>query len=887
MTHSRLFTTKSTGDFVLESHKPHSECGLNDTRVMTKVKKPSSKYYVKMPASAICEVIAKELARLICPEWQPKARLITDATGLEYVGTKEVPAFKSLSDIDPLTLFNLLNENKLTGLGFICVFSLVLNETDLHTNNIGKDQENNIVYIDADYAFYRYQQSDLSDANQNRITTEDLNALPSLRTYKPSNWLFTYYHDKHIHDDKNPLSFLKHNTRFQREVNQACLYFMLLSSSLIDEFFESYCQNKSILDDLKNELQNRISQLSSAAMNRPSFRQYLLSDDASNDARLFGIQVQNFKTAKKRRLITSENDITYIDIKLNQLRESLSNRAELTSNKCPPKHQSIKSIDDIISRLNNRSSQPHSQQLSNDNALRKVIIRFISVKPYDQDSLNRILDAAYESRFTQFGELYYELCNAYNIEYSILGPYRLLLSYFKIFVNPDSSDTSIIQSAKDIETFLKENSRLFFRHTSVDTISSTLSTNLGQRLAWGQNINTSNLDKMIKLSSHPIVAKVLLRLGGTSAIIPIHNVTLEDMQDVIQNWIFIFDFKDVYTGKVLHTIPPHYFFSELKKRNLLSKPVKFNDIQAIEEYISQHIIYLAYPELSAMTYTNFHSAIRECYHSCPDMARQFLFDFFFNPEYEFGIFRLKKIRVIFVPHEQGNTCVDNRFSKFYSSYSYDTKRVFHFNRFKYSNELETNALFKLFSEFMPPNTAFHTCLNFIDQNFHIESYLLNILYISDSPYRAGYSKQDWSDLAENLFYDMLIPYHIRIQLLSILIKDGQCSRAQLDLEDVTGILLSFFSEIYDSLISDDSIMNILRLLRFVSSNTKQVSEWTYNIVFDFLNNLPDRINRQAIDEIKQCVRSKQIICEFNINTFFETNSPDNQAESPSSTCLRL
>ncbi len=852
---SRLFSAKSSGAFELDHYLPPTQAGINGVRVMRKIRKPSSKYFVKSPDLPEMEVVAKELSRLICPAWQPKTRLVTNAAGDLFVASKEVPKFKSLATFKPYELYTLLSQQKLVGLGFACVIQLVINDVDFHLNNVGKDRKNHVVVIDDDNAFYRcqsYLHFDFSGENKKyTITQESIAALPSLTSYEPYNWLYSVQHILRYPDDQHCLDKLNSHPGFKHEINVACLYFLLLSTPLIEEFVDAYCLNKSIATILKTELINRIEQLKQAVLHRSSFKKYLLSDDAAKEAEKFGNQVKQFKVIKKQGLAHASAYPDYAINQLKKLQHDIKENKEKENASSPP--VKLESIEQIVDRLSNSgiedyvafNTNPFNYHSERDTALLLVITDYLKLnsKTVSHDQINKIINTAYKSNFSKFDKLYNFICEEIvKDKDAALGPYKTLKDYFTTFSDPHSSPETMIQVAKQIEDFLQKHYHLFSYHDQ--TPYTKLTTQKGQAIDWLKYIKITPY--MISFI-HPTLR---VRLGDARDTCRLDKLSLDDIKKSRQTYAPVFSFFYYKNGEAHGYIPESFLFDEVKRRDaLIHDSIDKPDRLTIEEYIANHAVFLAFTELSPNVSKTFYNAIKDFHRTDAAAAKQFLNDFFCHPEYPYGLYHLRHVRKDFCPKWNINDII-------YSSCKEVCKYPYHeFSSFGEESDYEKNIFTRLFFDFMPEQLSFHQSINLMVQHFFINMTPISILERYPlSSYYVDYNKESWDQLANNLFYEDQLPFYFRYHFVLSIIGSNKTSTAPS--EFINFLPLSQLDDMEDK----QTILTFLKLINVVLKKTNSISNLFFEKLSRFLKSTSydDGELNQVVNELKKLIESKKI-----------------------------
>lgn len=269
------------------------------------------------------EVIAQEFFRLFITG-QPKTRFILGFD--EYRRTrestisKEVPGFISLNDLingvngnQKINVKQKIKEGQYYGLGEVLVLSLLMNEYDLNSQNIGVNNLGQIIKIDGGYCFKELDEGKKEGEFYKKmpITTQDLQLLPFIQDYPAYNWLDIIKHlNREISNTVD--SKLSDNPLFREEVNKALLRVVVTPPSLLKKFTfdcvpaclreEKDAKYHNQTNHCSEEVCDRQSQMIDAALNLDSFKEYLLNDAAHKEYGTWSAHLKEFKTLGKRGL---------------------------------------------------------------------------------------------------------------------------------------------------------------------------------------------------------------------------------------------------------------------------------------------------------------------------------------------------------------------------------------------------------------------------------------------------------------------------------------------------------------------------------------------------------------------------------------------------------
>lgn len=266
--------------------------------------------------NAIREVVAQEFFRLFIPN-QTKTRLIEpeklSPSGNDFgVISKEVPGYRPLSDCSSKELIEKVNSGEYVGIGEILVIALLVDEYDLKFGNMCLDENNKIVKLDGDLAFSTLQAEEETEI----VTEEDISHLPCLRNHKAGNWL-DYYQvhtqgdDEYIQKNEDaPVANAYAKSEVVRdEINRALMKVLLMPQNVIKEFIESYVDHSMEKKFLIDEVMKRKRMISHAALKNESFRNYLVTSEASQQLDGFIEHISAFKTTGKNELQISADGL--------------------------------------------------------------------------------------------------------------------------------------------------------------------------------------------------------------------------------------------------------------------------------------------------------------------------------------------------------------------------------------------------------------------------------------------------------------------------------------------------------------------------------------------------------------------------------------------------
>jgi hypothetical protein len=306
-----LSKAEATGLFSHETAKVHKTPKPNET-VSEKHAAIWFKKLCEDKKIAGREVVAQEFYRLLMP-WQPKTRIARDEDFNLYVLSKGSDNSISLASCDSVVLRNELLSGALKGYGKVSVASLFLNETDAKPGNMLVDTQGNLLKIDGDWCFSRLRDSRFQDTSA--ITGEDIGRLPVVLDYEPYNWIDLYREgtvsSKYLLDPETTIISrdLGKSPSFRQEVNEALLNILIMPRELLKTFVKSYIHDPVEVKLLTREMENRYAQTFSAAMQDPSFKNYLQSAEAEKYLTQCSKLMSEFKTQGKTPLVTNSEGL--------------------------------------------------------------------------------------------------------------------------------------------------------------------------------------------------------------------------------------------------------------------------------------------------------------------------------------------------------------------------------------------------------------------------------------------------------------------------------------------------------------------------------------------------------------------------------------------------
>lgn len=321
------------------------------------------KYLGKKINSAISEVIAQELFRLILPD-HPKTRCVEEISPDNcvhyYVASKEIKNINPFYFVDVHeNYYQDITSGKVNGLGAVQVISLWLNEIDFKAGNVVVNKEGNVIKLDGGQCFASIiKHIPFYGERMFDITSSDLESLPALTDYSPYHWLDFITHDQEetTHEKIiNPYSGLLaiKNDGFKNEVNQAILRIILLPDEFIRYFVKNYVSKKNISDQLINNINERKQQLQESAFTIKCFRTYLSGLEAFEEIGKYISYLKTFKTMSKFFLFNELKNNHKIDIGKIVYKKFLIAKGTSVLNELSDsyKKNEVKDSDDIIKKL--------------------------------------------------------------------------------------------------------------------------------------------------------------------------------------------------------------------------------------------------------------------------------------------------------------------------------------------------------------------------------------------------------------------------------------------------------------------------------------------------------------------------------------------------------
>lgn len=298
---------------IVRKKKPRGQTGTKYSYFWFMKREPKSSIPTK-------EVIGQEFFRLLIP-YQPKTRLLVDndmygSRHKYYVISKEIPKFKKFHELNHAVLKKKLLNGTYKGLGDILVASLFLREDDLHSGNIGVDEQGRVVKIDGGFTL----------ESKKTVTEKDIAALPKLNKTYPKNWIGMSVWSREleksiINTDNEFANAMREESDFRREINRMLLRISVLPEELIQKFIQSYEPTSAEEAVIANIIKQSQLEIRSAANNNPDFLSYLYSADAKEDLNEYLDYLDTFKTTGKHFLMRDDkSDVDFREMIENQLK---------------------------------------------------------------------------------------------------------------------------------------------------------------------------------------------------------------------------------------------------------------------------------------------------------------------------------------------------------------------------------------------------------------------------------------------------------------------------------------------------------------------------------------------------------------------------------------
>lgn len=249
---------------------------------------------INNPVIARMEVLVQELFRLIIPH-QPETRLgCYEPHNTYYIFSEEVKGYRNL----PKNQAILFTTETYTGLGEATFCAFFFQESDLKNGNIGLNEQNRVIKIDGDWCFSSFRMLFFIPSNVPlpfNISPEAIQSLPyPHKDFYTNNWLDARANGRDT-DSLILKPFISTSPQFRAEVNRAMLKICLLPDSLIETFISFFMPagSQRYIDLVKT----RRETLKNTALQIQSFRDYLVSSAAKQDATAAIEHICSFKSS--------------------------------------------------------------------------------------------------------------------------------------------------------------------------------------------------------------------------------------------------------------------------------------------------------------------------------------------------------------------------------------------------------------------------------------------------------------------------------------------------------------------------------------------------------------------------------------------------------------
>ena len=251
-------------------------------------------HYLKHDDNAAYEVRGQEFFRLLYPA-QPKTRLIKHKKKL-VVDSKEVPGFTPFQQWGESQLHDDIKSGAVTGLGKILILSLITQEIDLKEQNLGVNNNRQLIKLDGGCCFWN-QQFPRTNKKLHYFSSNDFKTLPYIADFEVYNWFDLYQFDSTLKaTNKLTPKWLTPDMQqwvsIRSEINEITLAFLMMPDEFIHDFDKAYPQYEDNLVALR--LIKARKSLQVAAMDDPRFVEYLLSPKALRDIERYIGQFETF-----------------------------------------------------------------------------------------------------------------------------------------------------------------------------------------------------------------------------------------------------------------------------------------------------------------------------------------------------------------------------------------------------------------------------------------------------------------------------------------------------------------------------------------------------------------------------------------------------------------
>lgn len=264
------------------------------------IRADKSEHYLKL--DNFCrdswEVVAREFLRMLMPWFPETERFTVPEQKIFGVMSKAVTGFISFADIvakqGEETLKNKL-ENPAAKLGEVSYAALLIDEGDFRMENVGFNNQGNVVQIDADQSFYsKHPAASIRNHTSSSLTSADIVHLP-FRCIKNAslNWISAETCGKNFP---------------KTDVYRAILKSSMFSSELIHAFVNCHISDKMDKKYLASALISRRDMLVKGALQIEDFQKYLKSDACQHDFMNHLEYLKRFST-KGKKLVEIEKNL--------------------------------------------------------------------------------------------------------------------------------------------------------------------------------------------------------------------------------------------------------------------------------------------------------------------------------------------------------------------------------------------------------------------------------------------------------------------------------------------------------------------------------------------------------------------------------------------------
>lgn len=704
------------------------------------------------------EVVAQEFMRLLLP-WQPKTQIVeTGAQGARYVISQKITDFMPLSKVEnPLDY--MLKGNQYRGLGPILVCALLVNETDIHYDNIGINESGQIIKIDGDRCFVMLRYDDVRD----EITAKCIRELPYISDYWAGNWLDLYC--KNQHHRRNWADELQKNPEFRRSIYLTALKAILLSDDLLFKFV-SVCAHDQAETGVRLHaiLRERISQLKVSMLEVNEFRDYLASEVADKDIKDYWADLESFCMPGKNNLVKLASfDQAQLVARLETLRnEGLLLGFQSNETIAQFKLPIFKTVDNVLEGMTRlaitqdiRSKVCAADQRLAVDFFLEALHQFLKTRKLNLFERDSIINHARQLNLGCF-ELIYKKVSVMSGEKKLLEPlgfYRELdieITYFRLA----QDEEKIIEHANRIEAILRLHANYFInpkRYKPNDNIRQPwLLPDIAAHIKWQHGLRGFGMTKDLcpLAEKNENVRRVLFRLGFPLDMQIVSRLPIEFVSSVMDQKLCFFDvFVLIYKSQALASqlINDDFFFKYLYvKLQFDSGDAELKDVEAIEKFIASHMPELAFSDVNSSAGNYLKNQIQQLIalkeHAVS--VNQFLEKFFQDSGYPYGIYAILRTRMELSPvmfdtqNEKSEEDKREMFGrKIFVSNNQNSSSYFN-DSFLYKREFDTSPLMSLLLLAVPSSISLRSMFVVMDMHFSVERLPLSVLLGALNKYSA-------------------------------------------------------------------------------------------------------------------------------------------------------